>query len=84
MIADLELILNADGSTYHLNLLPEDLASTIIFVGNPDGIREVSCYFDHIEVKKINVILANQVYNTFVEDPKKIITEAIKYVLERI
>lgn len=52
MIADLELILNADGSTYHLNLLPEDLASTIIFVGSPDRVGEVSCYFDHIEVKK--------------------------------
>ncbi|SFS80708.1 nucleoside phosphorylase [Sphingobacterium wenxiniae] len=52
MIADSELILNADGSIYHLNLLPEDLASTIIFVGDPDRVAEVSKYFDHIEVKK--------------------------------
>lgn len=52
MIADSELILNADGSIYHLNLLPEDLASTIIFVGDPDRVGEVSCYFDRIDVKK--------------------------------
>lgn len=52
MIADSELILNADGSIYHLNLLPEDLASTIIFVGDPDRVSEVSKYFDTIEVKK--------------------------------
>ncbi|HLS96104.1 uridine phosphorylase [Sphingobacterium allocomposti] len=52
MIADSELILNADGSIYHLNLLPEDLASTIIFVGDPDRVGEVSKYFDRIDVKK--------------------------------
>ncbi|QBQ42259.1 nucleoside phosphorylase [Sphingobacterium psychroaquaticum] len=52
MIADSELILNPDGSIYHLNLLPEDLASTIIFVGDPDRVGEVSKYFDHIEVRK--------------------------------
>jgi len=52
MIADAELILNADGSIYHLNLLPEDLAHTIIFVGDPDRVPEVSKYFDRIEVKK--------------------------------
>ena len=52
MIADSELILNADGSIYHLNLLPEDLAPTIIFVGDPDRVGEVSKYFDTIEVKK--------------------------------
>ncbi len=52
MIADSELILNPDGSIYHLNLLPEDLATTIIFVGDPDRVEQVSKYFDHIEVKK--------------------------------
>src|SRR5690606_16043577 len=52
MIADSELILNADGSIYHLNLLPEDLAPTIIFVGDPDRVGEVSHYFDRIDVKK--------------------------------
>lgn len=47
-----ELILNPDGSVYHLNLLPEDIASTIFLVGDPDRVEEVSRYFDTIEVKK--------------------------------
>lgn len=53
MIADSELILNADGSIYHLNLLPEDLASTIIFVGDPDRVGMVSKYFDRIDIRKV-------------------------------
>jgi len=47
-----ELILNPDGSIYHLNLLPEDIADTIFLVGDPDRVEEVSRYFDKIEVKK--------------------------------
>ena len=47
-----ELILNEDGSIYHLNLLPEDLATTIITVGDPDRVSQVSSYFDSIEIKK--------------------------------
>lgn len=47
-----ELILNADNSVYHLNLLPEELAETIITVGDPDRVALVSQYFDTIEVKK--------------------------------
>ncbi len=47
-----ELILNADGSVYHLNLLPEELAETVITVGDPDRVDAVSKYFDSIEVKK--------------------------------
>lgn len=47
-----ELILNPDGSIYHLNLLPEDIATTIITVGDPYRVHEVSKYFDSIEVKK--------------------------------
>lgn len=47
-----ELILNPDGSIYHLNLLPEDIADTIITVGNPGRVSQVSNYFDSIEVKK--------------------------------
>lgn len=52
MISDAELILNADGSVYHLNLLPEDLAQTIIFVGDPDRVPAISKYFDNIEIVK--------------------------------
>ncbi len=47
-----ELILNEDGSIYHLNLLPEDIANTIITVGDPERVSQVSQYFDSIEVKK--------------------------------
>lgn len=44
-----ELILNKDGSIYHLNLKPEHIANTIIFVGDQDRVTEVSKYFDNIE-----------------------------------
>lgn len=47
-----ELILNADGSIYHLNLLPADIATTIITVGDPERVVEVSKHFDSIEIKK--------------------------------
>lgn len=51
-IAESELIINNDGSIYHLNLLPEDLASTIITVGDPDRVSSVTKHFDIIEVSK--------------------------------
>ncbi len=51
-IAESELILNPDGSIYHLNILPEDIAPTIITVGDPDRVASVSKYFDTIEVQK--------------------------------
>jgi len=47
-----ELIINKDGSIYHLNLLPEDLATTIITVGDPDRVSSVTKHFDTIEVSK--------------------------------
>lgn len=46
-----ELILNDDGSIYHLNLKPENLAQTIITVGDPDRVDKVTQYFDTIEFK---------------------------------
>jgi len=51
-IAETDLILNADGSVYHLNLHPGDIADTVITVGDPDRVAGVSKYFDHIELKK--------------------------------
>jgi len=51
-IPESELVLNADGSVYHLNLLPEDVADTIILVGDQDRVPEVSKHFDKIEIKK--------------------------------
>ena len=51
-IQESELILNDRGAVYHLNLLPEELAETIITVGDPERVQEVSKYFDVIEVKQ--------------------------------
>ena len=51
-IADSELILNPDGSIYHLNLLPGDLAEIIITVGDQERVKEVSKHFSKIEVEK--------------------------------
>ncbi|MBL7807170.1 MAG: nucleoside phosphorylase [Saprospiraceae bacterium] len=46
-----ELILNGDGSIYHLHLLPEQVAPLIILVGDPDRVPLVSQYFDQVEHK---------------------------------
>lgn len=45
-----ELILNSDGSVFHLHLLPEHIADTVILVGDPDRVKMVSDFFDHVEV----------------------------------
>jgi uridine phosphorylase len=52
MISEADLIINPDGSIYHLNLLPEDVADNVITVGDPDRVAEVSKHFDSIELKK--------------------------------
>ena len=44
-----ELILNDNGSIYHLNLKPEDISNDIIFVGDPDRVEKVTQYFDSID-----------------------------------
>lgn len=46
-----ELILNADGSIYHLHLKPENIASTIITVGDPERVASVASFFDQVEFK---------------------------------
>ena len=51
-LAESELILNKDGSVYHLNLLPEEISDIIINVGDPDRVALISSYFDTVEVKK--------------------------------
>jgi uridine phosphorylase len=48
-IKESELILNPDGSIYHLNLRPEHIADTIIFVGDQDRVQKISKHFDTIE-----------------------------------
>jgi uridine phosphorylase len=50
-IADSELIINSRGAIYHLDLRPEELADTIILVGDPDRVKKVSDHFDTIEHK---------------------------------
>ena len=59
-ISESELILNPDGSVYHLKLLPEDIAGTILTVGDPERVQAVSNYFDRIEVSKQSREFATQ------------------------
>ena len=49
MIQESELILNPDGSVYHLNLKPENIATDIIFVGDQDRVTKITSLFDTIE-----------------------------------
>lgn len=49
MIDESELIITQEGKVYHINLSREDLADTVITVGDPDRVKEVSKYFDKIE-----------------------------------
>ena len=48
-IEESELIINARGAIYHLNLRPEEVAPKIFVVGDPDRVPMVSRYFDQIE-----------------------------------
>ncbi len=48
-IKESELILNPDGSVYHLNLKPENIADTIIFVGDQDRVEKITKHFDTVE-----------------------------------
>ena len=48
-ISDADLIINSDGSVYHLNLLPEHVSETVITVGDPDRVDMVSQYFDQVD-----------------------------------
>lgn len=53
-IAESELILNPDGSIYHLHLHPENIADDIILVGDPGRVETISAYFDRIDFKQAN------------------------------
>ena len=48
-IAASELIINNRGAVYHVNCRPEEIATTVITVGDPDRVKEVSKHFDKIE-----------------------------------
>ena len=53
-IEESELILNSDGSVFHLHLKPGEIADTIILVGDPDRVNLVSGFFDTIELSRSN------------------------------
>lgn len=48
-IPESELIINSRGAIYHLDVRPEELAPTVIVVGDPDRVKKVSAHFDKIE-----------------------------------
>ena len=53
-IKNSELILNSDGSIYHLHLRPSDISDKIIFVGDQDRVCEVTKHFESIEFESQN------------------------------
>ncbi len=53
-IGESELILNKDGSIFHLHLKPEQIADTVLLVGDQDRVEMISNYFDKIEFKVQN------------------------------
>jgi len=54
MIPESELILNPDGSIYHLHLLPDHISDTILTVGDPARVAQVSRHFDSIDFEMTN------------------------------
>lgn len=59
IIPSSELIINQDGSIFHLHLRPEQLADTVILVGDPGRVEMVASFFDTIECK-----VSNREFNT--------------------
>ena len=49
MIAKSELLINSDGSVFHLHIKPEHLADTVLLVGDPDRVAMIGNYFDSFE-----------------------------------
>ena len=50
-IAESELIINGDGSVFHLHLRPEELADNVILVGDPGRVDMIAEYFDEREFR---------------------------------
>lgn len=57
--AETELVINGDGSIFHLHLLPEQLADKVILVGDPGRVALVACHFDSRECE-----VSNREFNT--------------------
>ena len=53
-ISETDLIINPNGSVYHLGLKPEDIADVIITVGDPERVAKVSQYFDQVEHRQVH------------------------------
>ncbi|MBO7279497.1 MAG: nucleoside phosphorylase [Bacteroidales bacterium] len=51
MIASSELIINPDGSIFHLHIKPEELADTVILVGDPGRVEMVASFFETREAE---------------------------------
>lgn len=51
LTSEADFVLNPDGSIYHMNLFPEDVADTIILVGDPDRVDRISRHFDRVDKK---------------------------------
>jgi uridine phosphorylase len=52
MTTSADLVLDADGSIYHLALKPGELAEKILFVGDPGRVERVAAHFDQVELKR--------------------------------
>ncbi|MBO5275519.1 MAG: phosphorylase, partial [Alistipes sp.] len=59
VIASSELIINSDGSIFHLHLKPEQIANTVIMVGDPARVAMIAAYFDNVECN-----VSNREFNT--------------------
>ena len=51
ILKESELIINKDGTIYHLNLRPGQVADDVILVGDPGRVGKISKYFDKVELK---------------------------------
>lgn len=59
VLKNTDLLLNGDGSIYHLSLQPGQLADTVLIVGDPDRVGLISTHFDRIECR-----ISNREFNT--------------------
>ena len=64
--AESELIINEDGSCFHLHLRPEQLADKVILVGDPGRVSLVASHFEEkeceVESREFRAITANIAY----------------------
>ena len=54
VLSEPDLIVNADGSVYHLCMKPEDLSDTVIVVGDPGRVHEISDHFSSVDHSSSN------------------------------